>query len=939
MNHMDRQEQGHRFELVRDVLESAPDAMVVVDEDGAIMLVNGQVEELFGYPRDELIGEPVELLMPERFRAAHPGHRAGFIGTPDVRPMGTGLELMARRKNGSEFLVEISLSPVRTPTGTTVAAAIRDISERKRAEKSLRAARDERAKVNELMDHFFEPEMFVIAGFDGHFQQVNPRCEEILGYSSEELTGRPFMDFVHPDDVAATEAQYSTLQGGSEAIAFENRYRRRDGSYVSLSWNAIPSVKHGLIYAIAHDVTEPRRAEAEIARFAAVVSSTEDAILTKDRDLTITSWNQGAEKLYGYEAAEVIGKHVEILIPTERAGEDALILRRVLAGEHVEHFDCQRVRKDGRLIDLSLTVSAIRDPSGAIAGASSIARDISQRKAAEEALEQARVAAEEASRMKSEFVANMSHEIRTPLNGVVGMTELVLHTDLDEDQRECLDAIRTSGHALMKVIDDILDFSKIEAGGLELDHSDFDLRRMVDDVLAMVASTANEKQLEVVARVDSEVPTMLRSDGNRIRQVLANLVNNAVKFTSQGEVVIRVAAVDSGAGSVLLRFEVSDTGIGMEPALIGRVFESFVQADASVTREYGGTGLGLTISRRLVELLGGEIGASSSRGEGSTFWFTVPCQLGADIQVSRPPLDTDGLRVLVVDDNEIKRAVLDYQLRSWNMTCEQAGDAEHALELMQAAVAEGKPYTLALLDYQMPGMDGLGLAAKIKATPQLRATHLLMLTCARTQEKACRDAGIEGLMTNPVRQSSLYDAIAQALGVDRRRARRSTPADIEDSARGRGELILVAEDTRSNETVAVRMLQRLGYRVDVARDGGEAVAMSNRSDYAGIFMDCQMPGLDGYSATLEIRRREGRRSHVPIIAMTAHTMPGDREKCLAAGMDDYIGKPLQMGTTAEVVARTIRRARAPETSRAPAEQPIRRPKGARSGAAGGHLRQ
>jgi two-component system sensor histidine kinase/response regulator len=753
-----------------ELIDSMPDAVFVVAEDGGIVFANRQASVLFGYERSELLGTPIDALVPDDVRAVHPGHRARYGRDAQVRPMGAGLDLSGRRRDGTLFPAEISLSAVQTADGRLVTAVVRDVSERLKTQ----------AKFEGLLEA--APDAMVGVDSTGTIRFVNTQGERLFGYPRDELLGRPIETLV------------------------------------------------------------PQRARA--------------------------------------------------VHPTLRQGYFAEPQVRPMGAG----IDLSGRRKDGTEFPAEISLSSIETEEGVLVTAA--VRDVSERKAFEAVVARARDTAERAARARQEFLANMSHEIRTPMNAVIGMTSLLLDTDLDEEQRDYVETVRSSGDHLLSMINDILDYAKIDAGKMEFEALPFSFRDWLQESVELVAVSAHEKGLEVVCHVAPEVPDEVIGDPARLRQVLVNLLSNAVKFTEQGEIVVHVAAEVATGDAVTLLASVSDTGIGVSHDRIEAVFDPFTQADSTTTRTHGGTGLGLAISRRLADGMGGSLTMRSVPGEGTTLEFRFVVGPGAATSARPAPSSLSGRRVLLVDDNATNRRIVGAWCRRAGMICVTASGALEALDVLRH-----EAFDVGLVDLMMPVVDGAALGRRWRElSPRVR---LLLLTSAGPYAREVAGGGVfDATLTKPVREDELLRVLGRVLDPAERvvaEQPRHSAFDLADEASGTS--VLVVEDTPVNQKVAQHLLARFGVRADVVASGHEALSVLEQRTYDLVFMDVQMPDMDGLETTRRIRSRWPERP-MRIVAMTANVAAEDVRRCLAAGMDGFLGKPIVVTALAEVLAET-----------------------------------
>jgi two-component system, sensor histidine kinase and response regulator len=807
-----------------------------------------------------------------------------------------------------------------------------EIMERRRAEQALGQS-EETTRL--LLDSTAEAIYGV--SVTGECTFANPSCLRMLAYDdAEELLGKNMHALMHHTRAdgtlyPVTECKLrEAFRLGVDRHVDDEIFWRRDGTSFPAEYWSHPVIRGKQIVGAVvtfSDITERRRTEKELEQRTSFLNTLIEvsplAIVVEDLTSRIQLCNPAFEKLFGYTRKELREYSLDNLVSTpEMRAEAEALTRQVHSGDAV-HKIAQRRRKDGSLVDVEIHGVPLC-VSGTLTGQFALYQDITERKKGEKELQEAKEAAESANRAKSEFLANMSHEIRTPLNAVLGMTELVLDTDLNADQRDSLGLVRSSAEALLGIINDILDFAKIEARHLELEHVPFQLREILGDTLKTLAVRAHQKGLELSLDVSPEVPEEFVGDPVRLRQVIVNLVGNGIKFTETGEVVVRVTGNSLNVDETELQFAVTDTGVGVLKEMHTKIFEAFSQADSSTTRKYGGTGLGLSITAQLVNLMGGGIRVESEPGQGSTFHFTVKLQVGHDPK-RKPPLPFPevlrGVSVLVVDDNATNRRILERMLKCWGMRPILADGGAAALAEIARAQTASETIPIALLDGHMPGMDGFALAKRIRQEPGFEATLLMMLTSGGYTEDVarCHALGISLYLIKPIEQKLLLESLLHLM--ERSCTGEAIPRRSESPPNfsiPKGLQFLLAEDNAVNQKLAVRLLERHSNRVVVAANGREALEALSRQSFDAVLMDVQMPQMGGLEAASLIREREKYLGgHIPIIAMTAHAMKGDREKCLNAGMDGYIAKPIRPNEFFEEIMKHMKTANQAEKSSLP----------------------
>jgi PAS domain S-box-containing protein len=886
-------------ERARAIAATILEAFLEQDRQLAITDWNSQAEVLWGWSAGEAIGMRSHRLMPERNRDRFDRTLRELLDEQQRRPLSR--EITALHRDGHEFRIEMSIAVAVGDGEDRLVAFARDVTEARRTRVRLQEAEQSfRELIDRLEDGYFEFDV------QGAFRFVNDAYCRMIGYSAEELVGANYND-VAIDPVHAQrmlDAYRGVYQTGQPLKSFDFTVTCKNGSkkYVedSVSLKRDAGGRPIGFVGIRRDCTARRIAEDRLRqseeRYRNVLAQLEDGYFEVTLDGTYEYVNDAFCRIVGLRGEQLVGHSFREFFDEATQRFLYAAYRRVYqTGEPIKSFEYSLLANDGTRRHVEDSVTLRRDAAGAPVGFRGVRRDITARKEAEQELGKARDAAEAANRAKGEFLANMSHEIRTPMNGIIGMTELALQTELTAYQTDCLTTVKTSAAALMTIINDILDFSKIESRKLELEAAPFSLADTVADTVRPLALQAHKKGLELITDVPAEVPATLIGDAVRLRQVLTNLVGNAVKFTERGHVMLAVTQESDHGGRVALRFAVSDTGIGIPSEKHLAIFEAFSQADGSTTRRFGGTGLGLAISSTLVKLMGADIVLQSEPDRGSTFSFTIVF----DTAVSRTTLLTierrlEGVRVLIVDDNAVNRQVFQGQAMHWGMVPTVVSGGREALAALADAKKAGQPFDLVLLDAQMPELDGFAVAGRIAQGADLAGATIMMLTSGGQYGDAarCRELGVTAYLTKPVKQSDLFDAICLALGRMPVKPTRPAPAP-RGAAAAKSLRILLAEDNVVNQRVAVGLLKKRGHHVAVVSTGLEALAALETDRFDLVLMDVQMPEMGGLEATAAVRAREqgtGRRTR--IVAMTAHAMAGDRERCAAAGMDGYLPKPL-----------------------------------------------
>jgi two-component system, sensor histidine kinase and response regulator len=896
---------------IRSIVDHIADAVVAFHDDGSVAAFNPAAERLFRHRPSDILGRDVGSILPTIRRTAADG---------------TSVRTAARRSDGSEIAVELAVKPVPDDDRNLNVAIVRDVSERVTNEERLRASEE---RYRDLFEN--SNDLILSVDLEGRIVFANRAWFRTLGYDESELqtmTMRDILDADAPLSCATCTHQSAEcnsllplpwctrlaempIQSGEcvDCEGVETVFVARDGRRIHVEGNmSCRFDEHGRplsMRGIWRDITARKGAERELRasqeRLQSLIENADDVIYRADARGRFTFVNATASRVTGYDKQQLMGmSYLNLVRPDYCDAVKQFYEQQHLDQVSSSYLEFPIIAADGRELWLGQKVQPVLG-NGGIAGYHGLARDVTDRKRLKDELVLARDAALESAELKSQFLATMSHEIRTPMNGVIGMLGILLETDLTTEQREIATTVQTSADLLLTIINDILDYSKIESGKLIFERNEFDLVEVVDGSVDLLAEPARAKSLSIAVIIEHDVPTRLRGDAGRLRQVLINLIGNAVKFTERGAIVVFANAEGESENAVILRFAISDSGIGIEPDVVKRLFMPFAQADGSMARRFGGTGLGLAICKQLVEQMNGTIGVDSQPGQGSTFWFTAELEKQPLALPEPLPLDA-STRILIIDDQDFDGSVFRRQVAALGVRTEMAATTEQALTMLRDARAGGDEFRACIVDLHVPEEEqASAFAAAVRAEGP--AIPLILVTgLGRWQADidAWHAAGFEHVLTRPVRQSHLRDCLADALRI-RKESTAPAPAAT-TQAQPRRLRVLVAEDNRVNQQVVISQLRKLGHTAVAVGNGLEALAALDEIDYDAVLMDCQMPEMDGYEAATIIRRR--RKSKIlPIIAMTAHAMAGDRERCLDAGMDDYIAKPFKVEQLAEVLSR------------------------------------
>lgn len=917
-------------------MDHSPTIAFIKDDQGRYLYVNRPFEESFGveFPIALQGRTDADWLPPATAEITMESDRKALANDSPIRMVEA---VPSAAGKSTEWLV--LKFPMRTANGRKLIGGVGiDITKQQVAERALR---EREAEFRDLFDD--APVAYHELDNDNRITRVNQTELEMLGYTAQEMVGRTVWDFI----VEQPSSSVIPVDGSGDLHleAAQRTFRKKDGGKVPvLMRHRLITTASGEVHGMRstlQDISALKRVEQELRtaeeKYRSIFENAIEGIFQTTPDGRFQSANPALALIYGYATPQEMIRQLsdlktQLYVDPNRRQQ---FIEQIETEGEVTGFVSQVFRQDGSVIWISEHARVVRGDRGRVLYYEGTVEDITARRETEEAMARARDAAVESARLKSEFLANMSHEIRTPMNGIIGMTGLLMDTEMTPKQRDFAQTIQQSADSLLHILNDILDFSKIEAGMMVFEDIDFDLPAAVEGSADVLGERAASKKVELITLVHCDVPHALRGDPGRLRQVLTNLVGNAVKFTASGEVFVRARKVEEAWNDVTVRFEITDTGIGIAPEAQAKLFHAFVQADGSTTRKYGGTGLGLAICKQLVTQMGGEIGVQSVPGIGSTFWFTA--KFAKQFPGNSAPFvrkaSLQGRRILVVDDNESIRTSIQHVLASWGLDQSLASSGEAALEFLRREAGRGRPIDIVLMDLAMPGMDGIMLARGIKTDPRLSHSRLIMMNTLdrRDDMESFRSSGVDAYLSKPMKQKALLDSLEEVLASqDEPRAILSglmimgtgNSAVSGENRTRQGLRILIAEDNIVNRKVALNQLEKIGYSAEAVENGRLAVDAIDKGGYDLVFMDCQMPELDGYAATQEIRRREGSSKHTWIVAMTAHSLEGDREKCLQAGMDDYVSKPVKPENVKAAIERYFLKHGPASLAQEPIAQPL-----------------